>query len=235
MAGPVLTLMKSLKWIGTILLWAVAANLASAITLVQTSDAGYYNNSIGTVLNGTNGGESGPFPVSNDSSLNFSSAPDLSAASAALGDWLTNPLGLNANWTLMSSIPNSWTAGEEVAVIYQFDTLAATNVVASFGVDNGIYAWLNGVYLGGARRGGGVSLGEHIFNIGDLTAGTHFLQLILEDHGAVNGYAVNITADTFVPGPPPTSSVPDSGSWSLYLLATGLLVVMRRTLMRKAR
>lgn len=227
--------MKSLKWIGPILLWAVAANLASALTLVQTGDAGYYNNSIGTVLNGTNGGETGPFPVSNDGSYDFSSAPDLSAASAALGNWLTNPLGLNSNWTLMSSIPNSWTAGSEVAVIYQFDTLAATGVVASFGVDNGIHAWLDGVYLGGARRPGGVSLGEHTFNVGDLTAGTHFLQLLLEDHGSANGYAVQITADTFVPGPPPTSSVPDSGSWSLYFLATGWLVIMRRILPKMAR
>lgn len=107
-----------------------------------------------------------------------------------------------------------------MAVIYQFDTLGATNVVASFGVDNGIFAWLDGSYLGGARQGGGVFLGEHVFNVGDLSAGTHFLQLLLEDHGSTNGYAVSITADTFIPGPPPTPQVPEPAT--LLLLSFGL-------------
>jgi hypothetical protein len=199
-----------------------------AITLVQTSDSGYYNNSIGTVLNGTNGGESGPFPVFNDSNLDFPTAPDLSAAAGALGNWLTNPGSLNANWQFYGSIPNSWTPGSEVAVIYQFNTLGATNVVASFGVDNGIYAWLNGTYLGGARRAGGVSLGEHVFNVGNLGAGTHYLQLLLEDHGSANGYDVRITADAYIPGPPPTHNIPESASSLVFLLAAGMLGWVRR-------
>lgn len=188
-----------------------------AVVLVETSDAGFYNNSIGTVLNGTNGGESGPFPVSNDANLTFASAPDLSAANGALGDWLANPASLNGNWTFESSIPNSWTPGHEVAVIYRFDTLGATNVVARFGVDNGIFAWLDGDYLFGARAAGGVGLYEYTLNLGDLVAGTYYLQLLLEDHGAANGYAVNITADSFIPGPAPA---PEPGM--LALLGLGL-------------
>ena len=199
----------------------------AAVVLVTTSDPGFYNNSIGTVLNGTNGGESGPFPVSNDSNLNFPIAPDLSAASSALGNWLTNPLNLNSNWNLEASIPNSWTVGSEVAVIYQFDTLGATNVVASFGTDNGIFAWLDGNYLGGARRAGSVFLGEDIFNIGDLSAGTHFLQLLLEDHGSTNGYVVEITADTFIPGPP-APQVPIPAAVWLFGSGLGLLGWMKR-------
>lgn len=78
---------------------------ANADTLVQTSDPGFYNNSIGTVLNLTNGGEGGPFPVTNDSTLNFPTAPDLSAASDALGNWLTDPGSLNANWSAEASTP----------------------------------------------------------------------------------------------------------------------------------
>jgi len=175
----------------------------ASVILVQTSDPGFYNNSIGTVLNDTNGGETGPFPVSNDGSYTFPTAPDLSAASSALGNWLTDPLNLNSNWSYYPSIPNSWTVGSEVAVMYQFNTLSATNVHASFGVDNGIFAWLDGTYIGGARDPGGVSLGEYQYALGDFSAGTHFLQLLLEDHGSTNGYAVQITADTFTPGPGP--------------------------------
>ncbi len=66
-------------------------------------------------------GESGPFLISNDSSLVFPVAPDLSAASGPLGNWLTDPANLNSNWNALASIPNSWTVGTEVATIYQFD------------------------------------------------------------------------------------------------------------------
>jgi hypothetical protein len=200
-----------------------ASQTVAGVILVQTGDPGYYNNTIGTVLNGTNGGETGPFPVSNDSSLTFPTAPDLSAASAALGNWLTDPLNLNSNWQALTAIPNSWTPGSEVAVMYQFDTLSATNVVASFGVDNGIYVWLDGAYLFGARGPGTFVPGEYVVPVGDLAAGTHFLQLLLEDHGVVNGYAVQITADTFVPGPPPLGGVPEPSTYALFLVGATTL------------
>lgn len=199
---------------------------AGAVTLVTTSDPGYYNDSIGTVLNGTNGGELGPFPDSNDSALSFPTAPDLSAASSALGDWLTNPGGLNSNWSFESPIPNSWTPETEVAVIYRFDTLGATDVVASFGVDNGMYAWLDGNYIFGERGPGGASPGEYVLNLGDLSAGTHYLQLLLEDHGSSNGYVVDITADTFIPGPP--SGVAEPGMLALLGLGLAGLGIARR-------
>ena len=198
---------------------------AQAVTLVTTSDPGYYNDSIGTVLNLTNGGETGPFPVTNDSTLSFPTAPDLSAASGILGNWLTDPLNLNSNWSLESSIPNTWNPGDEVGIIYQFDTLGATDVVAQFGVDNGIFAWLDGVYIFGARAGGGPVLGEYSLNLGNLSAGTHYLQLLLEDHGGSNGYDVLITAETFVPGPPP---VPEPGMLAIFGLGLAALGLARR-------
>ncbi|MFT7222439.1 MAG: hypothetical protein ACI8Z1_004065 [Candidatus Azotimanducaceae bacterium] len=100
--------------------------------------------------------------------------------------------------------------------MYQFDTLGATNVVASLGVDNGIFAWLNGQYLFGARGPGNTGIGEYVLNLGDLTAGTHFLQILLEDHGDANAYNVNITADAFIPAPV-------SAPGTIALLLMGLL------------
>ena len=214
--------MNVLKIIPIVFL-VLVPSVGGAITLVQTSDPGFYNDSLGTILNNTNGGNTstGYFPTSNDSNVSFPTAPDLSTANSILGNWLTDSFNLNSNWSHESSIPNSWAINSEVAVIYQFDTLSATNVVASFGVDNGIYAWLDGRYLGGARRGGGVSLGEHVFNVGDLGAGTHFLQLLLEDHGTINGYKVEISADSFTPAPVPVPS-------AVWLFASGIVGLIGR-------
>jgi hypothetical protein len=78
--------------------------------------------------------------------------------------------------------------------------------------------WLDGQYILGGRAGGGPSLGEYTANLGDLASGTHFLQLLLEDHGVTNGYLVNIAADSFIPGPPPTTSVPEPTSLALLVL-----------------
>jgi hypothetical protein len=206
---------------------------AKAVIIVQTSDLGYYNDDLGTVLNLTGPGGDGPtqpFPVFNDSNTTFATAPDLSAANSILGSWLTTPWSLNSHWSASPiSVPTNWAIGTEVGVIYQFDTLSATNVVAKFGVDNGIFAWLDGNYIFGARAGGGVSLGEYTLSLGDFSAGTHYLQLLLEDHGGSNGYAVQITADTFTPGP---SVIPASDSGAtlglLTLAVSGLIWARRR-------
>ncbi len=78
------------------------------VILVQTGDSGFYNDSLGTIPNGTNGGNTstGYFPTTNDASVDFPVAPDLSVASGIPGNWLTDPGNLNANWSFESSIPN---------------------------------------------------------------------------------------------------------------------------------
>jgi len=209
---------------------AASSSASSSVVLVTTSDAGFYNSSIGNTLNNTNGGDTsaGYFPTTDDSSVVFTTAPDLTAAAPVLGNWLANPASLNSYWHTVKPITNSWDVGTETAVIYKFSTLGATNVIASFGVDNGIFVWLDGNYVGGARDPGAAIPGEYSYNLGDLTSGTHYLQLLLEDHGVTNGYDVNVTADTFTPGPNPIPE-PDS----LALLGLGLAGIGYRMKMLK--
>jgi hypothetical protein len=165
--------------------------------------------------------------------VSFSTPPDLSAASAALGNWLTDPLHLNSNWNHLSSIPNFWTPGTEVAVMYEFDTLGATGVHASFGVDNGIYVWLDGSFVFGARAAGTHVPGEYQIDLGDLAAGTHFLQLLLEDHGSTDGYDVLITAQEFIPGPGPgDGAAPEPAMLALLGIALAAIAVRQRNVIK---
>jgi hypothetical protein len=193
-----------IKWI-TGFFFLIVSAVSQAVILVETGDPGFYNNSIGTVLNLSNTGiddANEPFPVNDDSIASYPASPSLFTARSILGDWLTNSQNLNSNWSSSPiTIPNSWTVETEVAVIYQFDTLGATNVVARFGVDNGIFVWFDGEYKFGARGPGSYHLGEYEINLGNLEAGRHYLQLLLEDHGTTNGYAVEISADEFIPAP----------------------------------
>jgi hypothetical protein len=200
---------------------AVAAVLAQAfvpahaVILVQTNDPGYLNESIGNLLNGT----SEAFPTVGDPTLDFTTAPDLSAAADVLGGWLNQPYpDLSApGWsTSPVSVPSNWTVNTEIAFVYPFVSGGVTNLVAQFGVDNGIFVWLDGNFVGGALRPGGVVLGEHTYALGDLSAGTHNLQVLLEDHGSTNGFAVLIQADEVLP------PVPAPAAFWLFGTALGL-------------
>jgi hypothetical protein len=205
-----------------------------AATLIDGSTAGYYNDGIGTVLDGSNPFEgSYMFPGADlsqgDPSLNIPAgkAPDLSAAASALGSWLTTPAFPGGSWSASPvAIPASWSVNSETAIIYELDGGAGglSNVLASFGVDNGLFVWLNGNFLGGHLRPGGVVPGEFTVSLGDLGAGLNYLQILREDHGGLAGYSVEVTGD-LTPAPVP---LPASGLL-LAAGAAGLAAFRRRS------
>jgi hypothetical protein len=82
---------------------------------------------------------------------------------------------------------------DETAIIYQFELTEASNFTVDIGIDNGIYAWINGDYVFGAMAPGSDQAGEYSFGT-TLGAGTHYLQLLREDHGGSTGYSITATA-----------------------------------------
>ena len=203
------------------------AGSAAAATLIDGTTLGYYNAGIGTVLDGTNPyGGNFMFPLANvsggDPALDIGPGdePDLSAAAGALGDWLTNPSAAGGTWSAATmAIPTSWAINSETAIIYELDGGAAglSNVEASFGVDNGLFVWLNGTFLGGHLRPGTSTLGEFMLSLGSLGAGTNYLQVLREDHGGAASYAVSVTGDiNMAPVPLPATGLMLMGGLALF-------------------
>ncbi len=190
-------------WLASAALVAIAGPVAAQVTIVTTDDPAFVNDQIGTLLNGTSSVNGKPhFPVSGDPAQNFGpgEAPDLSAAAAVLGDWLdpVSPDFSAPGWSQISSPTINWAVNTEIALAYAFEVQAITGLVAEVGVDNGVYVWLNGEFIGGRMRPGFAVPGEHTFDLGDLPAGSHHVQFILEDHGTTNGFDLKLVADAFV-------------------------------------
>jgi len=179
------------------LVWAAPALSQSPVVFVDDSTPARYNSALGTSLDATQN----QFPCANvlcgDPIINSTPEPDLSVASAALGDWLSNPPVFNANWSGAQAIPPSWDLNTETAIVYEIDAgrCGARSVTGSFGVDNGIFVWVNGAYVFGALAPGGAIAGEYAVPLGDLPRGTNFVQILREDHGGLTGYSVQITGN----------------------------------------
>jgi hypothetical protein len=198
-----------------------AATPASAVVIIDASTSGAYNASLGTILDcGAACGNE--FPLANigsgDPILTAAAAPDLTAAAPILGNWLSNtatPTGIG--WLAPGPIPSTWAVNTETAIVYEFSVTEGIDnlVTASFGIDNGIYVWLDGAFVGGELRPGGPVADEHVFNLGSLSTGTHFLQVLREDHGGLTGYVANVQ------GTPGAVLVPEPSA--LALLGVGLL------------
>lgn len=210
---------------------AFSASSALAVTLIDNSTMGLYNDGIGSVLDGTNAfGGNFMFPIANsgggDPTLSIPSTnePDLSAAAGALGAWLASPTAPGGTWGASpEAIPSAWAINTETAIIYEIDggTTGLTNVMANIGVDNGVFVWLNGTFLGGELRAGGATPNEYTFDLGSLSAGANYLQILREDHGGGTGWIIDVSGDVAPAVPLPASAL-------LLLAGLGGLYTARR-------
>ena len=193
-------MMNRIATIGFTMLVVATAGPAMAAPILTGASIGQYNANLGTILDNSAG-----FPCANsvcgDPVVNPAPEPDLSAAAAILGDWLGDPPALNANWTAPQVIPANWAINTETAIVYPFTLTEASQLTGNFGVDNGLYIWVNGIYKFGAMAPGGSFPGEYAnLDLGVLGAGTHYLQILREDHGGATGFDINVDA-TAVPEP----------------------------------
>lgn len=190
----------------SVIVLAVVAGLGTpalsvpATTFVDSTTPGYYNDALGTVLDQTNPyAGTYLFPgadlVDGDPLLATAPEPDLSAAAGILGDWLVNPAALNANWHGPEVVPNTWDLNAETGIVYVIDAGSAglESLTVQVGVDNGAFIWFDGSYLLGGLSPGYAILGEYTVNLSNISPGTHYLQILLEDHGSQNSFLVEVS------------------------------------------
>ncbi|HLO83478.1 MAG TPA: PEP-CTERM sorting domain-containing protein [Nostocaceae cyanobacterium] len=192
-------------------LWTVGANQAQAVVLVNGSTQGYYNSSLGDLYPGNPADPRaayfrGPNVSTGDPTLSFPTAPDLTGVTR-LGSWLSNPTTAVTNgfWTGLQAIPATWAVNSETAIIYEVDggSNGVSNLIGNFGVDNGIFVWVNGQYKFGATAPGGAFAFEYPnINLGSLNPGKNFIQILRADHGGGTGFVTSITGD-YIPKPVP--------------------------------
>jgi hypothetical protein len=177
------------------LVWSPSAFPQAPEVLVDDTTPGHYNAALGTALDETQA----QFPCADvlcgDPTISPAPEPDLSTVSATLGDWLASPRSLNTSWSGAQTIPLAWDLNTETAIVYEIDAgrCGAENVSGSFGVDNGIFVWVNGVYKFGALAPGPAIPGEYSIDLGNLPPGPNFVQILREDHGRESDYSVEIT------------------------------------------
>lgn len=174
-----------------------SAESIAEILLIDATTFGYYNNKLGTILDGTQL----QFPPANhrggDPTIVPAPEPNLASATSILGNWLSPaPVPLNTNWSGLQNIPNSWAVNSETAIIYPIDagSQGITRLTGNFGVDNGIFVWVNGEYRFGAIEPGPVGGFEYRdIDLGSLPPGTSYIQVLREDHGGITGFKISVT------------------------------------------
>ncbi|MGC3959829.1 MAG: immunoglobulin domain-containing protein [Verrucomicrobiota bacterium] len=171
-----------------------------AVLLVDGNTSGFYNEALGTILDGTTPQFPLPFDQGGDDPTLFPAPePNLAAGAGILGDWLTAPANLNSNWHPVAVVPTTWALNTETAIIYPVDggSRGVINLRGDFDADNGIYVWVNGQFRFGARAPGlpsplGLFEYTNVF-LGDLAPGSNYLQILREDSGISVGYQIRLT------------------------------------------
>jgi hypothetical protein len=177
------------------------AAIADEILIDQTTE-GYYNYAA-NMLDNHLPWFPPPLPPDpkpeDDPTLNPIPEPDRKLLASVTGlDALLqeDPLPLGPGWGGLRIIPSHWTSTTENAIIYEIDAgpLGIDNLTGSFGVDNGIYVWVNGRYKFGAMAPGTLQDFEYEgIRLGDLHPGKNYVQILREDHGGATGYKVEVT------------------------------------------
>jgi hypothetical protein len=190
---------------------ALSAN-ADVTVLVDGNSPGFYNNALGTVLDGTQPQFPIPFPDGGDPTIVPANEPSLAAAESILGNWLGSPPMLNVNWQWQSPVPPTWNINEESAIVYPVMVPEGiSNVIGDFDADNGLFVWVNGQYKFGAIGGGLPSpAGEYEYtniNLGPLPPGTNYIQVLRQDNGIATGFQIRIS-NIAAPEPPPATLPP---------------------------
>lgn len=194
---------------------------AAPVTVIDDSTLGFYNDAIGAALDGTS--SLFPAPGGDDPTIDPAPEPDLSSASSVLGDWLSSPESLNANWSGPQAIPSNWASSTETAIVYEINAGGSglENLVVEIGVNNGAFIWLDGIYQSGQLLPGGVVPGELTASLGNLTPGIHYLQILREDHSSAGNPAfTGFTITATVPEP--------STALLIWLGLAGLSCAQRR-------
>ncbi len=178
------------------------SSYAESTVLIDNNTLAFYNTDLGILLDGT---DMDRFPLANTygGNFTFTTAPDLSSVDDILGNWLTSPVPeLNEYWSVLQPIPTAWPINTENAIVYAIDAGGgASDLLATFYVDNGIHIWVNGAFQYGARDPWGAWYYD--IPLGDLAPGLNHIQVLREDSGGIAQWAMSITGS---PAPLPGTS-----------------------------
>lgn len=191
-------------------LLASFAGGAHAVVIIDNSTMGLYNSGLGDLasVDGPGGFLLGPNVSEGDPNLTFGSDPGIAYPAAFGNDWLAGNYA-GGTWSAAPvAIPASWTVNDETAIVYDFNLGSASDIHIDLGVDNGILVWLDGNYLFGAQAAGGSNINEYDIDLAAVSAGSHSLQILREDHGGSTDYDILVDAS-------PAAGVPEPATVAL--------------------